>query len=75
MRGDEADVVCCAAVIRTVPLADVEQAMSELGQLGHDLPRACPHFGVVNTFLGWFAVDEVVCSERGEGVSVDLPRQ
>ena len=71
-RGDQADILCneCAALIRTVPLADVEAAVLEMSQTDKVCSAQCPHCGAVNTFPGWSAIDAFVCSECGKGVHV-----
>jgi hypothetical protein len=46
-RDDQADILCneCAAVIRTVPLAEVEAVMFEIAQTDAICSVRCPHCG------------------------------
>jgi hypothetical protein len=52
IRGDEADIVCneCGAVLRTVPVANVERALTELELTLEVASEMCPHCGSVNLF-------------------------
>jgi hypothetical protein len=69
---EQAEIVCneCAALIRSVPLSDVERAVRELAQTDTVCSAICTHCGAVNTFPGMTAIDAFVCFECGEGVSV-----
>jgi hypothetical protein len=72
MRGDQADIVCneCAAVVRTVPAADLKRTFDEM-ELSLDLTRErCPHCGAVNLFPGFSQVAAFVCKECGRGAAV-----
>jgi hypothetical protein len=62
VRGDQADILCneCAALIRTVPLADVEAAMLEMSQTDRVCSALCPHCGTVNTFSGWAVIEAFI---------------
>src|SRR6266852_4596172 len=72
-REDLADFVCneCGAVIRTVPLGDLEAAMLELAQTDTVCSAQCPHCGALNIFPGMSAItafrgNRSGCSEAGE---------
>ena len=71
--GDRADIRCneCDARIRTVPVADVEKAMSEIAQTDTSCSARCTHCGALNTFPGMSAIGAFICRECGE--SVDVP--
>jgi hypothetical protein len=72
VEGEQADIVCneCAAVIRTVPVADVERVVKELGQTDTICSARCTHCGAVSSFPGFATIDVFVCSECGEGNAV-----
>jgi hypothetical protein len=77
VEGDQAQIVCneCAAVIRTVPLADVERVVRELAATDAVCSAVCTHCGAVNTFPGWSAVEAFVCSACGGSGAVSNPVQ
>jgi uncharacterized protein (DUF983 family) len=76
VRGDEADILCneCGAVVRTVPAAEAAALMNglitEIAATAFSTAR-CPHCGALNTFPGFTFMEAFVCSECGEGVTVD----
>jgi hypothetical protein len=74
---DHADIRCneCDALIRTVPVADVEKAMTELAQTDAICSACCTYCGALNTFPGFSAIQAFTCSECGEGVRVVTPPQ
>jgi hypothetical protein len=76
IEGEMADIVCneCEAVIRTVPLADVERIVLELDATDAICSAVCTHCGAVNTFPGWTSIEAFV-SACGEGVTVSNPIQ
>ena len=80
VRGDQADITCneCGAVIQTVPAheaaAIMERLMMEVAA-GTICSARCPHCGALNTFPGLSAIDAFVCSECGEGVTIDNQAQ
>ena len=64
-RGDQADVICneCGALIRTAPVCEVERAMLALVQTDTICSARCPHYGALNTFPGWSAIEAFVCTK------------
>jgi hypothetical protein len=75
---DQAEIVCneCDAVIRTVPVSEVERVLLELVPEADAICSArCSHCGALNTFPGFSTVDAFVCSDCGEGVAVEHPVQ
>ena len=77
VNGDLADIVCneCEAVIRTVPLSEVEAVVLAMEKTDTICSAVCAHCGSVNMFPGLSVVDMFVCHECGEGVVVDNPVQ
>jgi hypothetical protein len=77
VKGDQAEILCneCLAVIRTVPLEDVEKVMAELAQTDTICSATCTHCGAVNMFPGFSSMMAFICSECGEGVVVTTPVQ
>jgi hypothetical protein len=77
VTGELAEIVCneCAAVIRSVPLADVERVVLELDETVAVCSAVCSHCGALNTFPGLSTIEAFVCSECGEGVHVSTPVQ
>jgi hypothetical protein len=75
--GELADIVCneCAAVIRSVPLADVERVVLEFDETDAVCSAVCTHCGELNTFSGWSTIEAFVCSACGQGVHVSNPAQ
>jgi hypothetical protein len=72
IRADHADIVCndCGAVVRTVPLNDLEKTLNEM-ELKLDLATAkCPHCQSVNLFPGFSRMLAFVCQTCGKGVSI-----
>ena len=70
VEGDQAEIICneCSAVIRTLPVADVERVMAELDQTDEICSARCPHCGAVNIFPGFSSMEAFICSQCGEGV-------
>jgi hypothetical protein len=62
-------------LIRTVPVVDVEKAMTELAQTDAICSASCTYCGALNTFPGFSAIEAFTCSECGEGVVVVTPPQ
>ena len=62
VRGDEAHLVCneCGAVLRSVPLADMNTAMLEMSA-GEMCSATCTHCGIVNIFAGFSAMLAFTC--------------
>jgi len=77
VRGDEADILCneCDAVIRTVPVVEVESVMLEMVKTDTICSAACTHCGALNTFPLFSAIQAFICRECGEGVDVVSPTQ
>jgi hypothetical protein len=72
IRGEAADIECneCAAVIRTVPAIELQQALTEM-ELALDLcSEICPHCRKVNLFPGFSEVRAYICKECGQPVQV-----
>ncbi len=66
--GDQADIVCneCEAIVRTVPVADLQQTFDEM-ELTLEMDSAmCPHCGAVNLFPGFSRILAFTCKECGE---------
>ena len=72
VRGDVAEIVCneCGAVVFTVPAKHAAAAMVQLAS-SEICSARCPHCRALNTFPGFSAIEAFICSERGEGVSVE----
>jgi hypothetical protein len=72
VEGGQADIVCneCAAVIRTVPVGDIERVVKDLAQTDTICSAHCTHCGAVNSFPGFATVDVFVCSACGESNEV-----
>jgi hypothetical protein len=51
-RGAEADLTCneCGAIVRTVPLAQVEQELPRMAMSGGICSSKCQHCGALQTF-------------------------
>jgi uncharacterized protein (DUF983 family) len=79
-RGDEAEIVCneCGAAVCTVRADEAAAVMNalitEIAATAFSTAR-CPHCGALNTFPGFTFMEAFVCSECGEGVTVDKPVQ
>jgi hypothetical protein len=72
IRGEEAEIVCneCAAVIRTVPAAELQQTLTEM-ELTLDCSSAlCPHCGAANLFPGFSRMIAFTCRECGRACYV-----
>ena len=71
-RGAEADIICneCLATIRTLPAADLDQALNELELALDAATEMRPHCGAVYLFPGFSVIKAFICSECREGVSV-----
>jgi hypothetical protein len=76
-RDGQAEVLCneCAAVIRTVPLEDVDAVMTELAGTDVFCSAVCQHCGAVNTFPGMTAIEAFICRECNQGVAVPASTQ
>ena len=74
-QDDQAEILCneCLAVVRTVPIPDVEKVMAELVQTDTICSAKCTHCVAVNMFPGFSAMLAFICSECGEGVKVNTP--
>jgi hypothetical protein len=53
-RGDQADIVCneCNAIVRTVPVADLERTLREMELQGDVASAICPRCGAVHLAPG-----------------------
>ncbi len=76
LRGDEADLMCneCEAVIRTVPAAEIDQALAELARPvapNGICSYTCPNCGTNRTFPGFSSMIAFVCSECGQSVNIE----
>jgi hypothetical protein len=71
-RDGQADLTCneCSAVVRTVPIADVERQLLQIAMSGGIASARCQHCGALQTFPGFDSIDAFVCTECGEGNSV-----
>jgi hypothetical protein len=72
-RGDDADLVCneCNALIRTVPLTEVDQALAQLASSDEICSARCPCCGALNVFQGFSVMHAFACRECGEGVAIE----
>ena len=72
VRDGQADILCneCAAVIRTVPLGDVESTMLDLSKTDVICSARCNNCGALNTFPHFASIEAFICTECGEGVVV-----
>lgn len=70
-RGEVTDIICneCGAVIRTVPVADVERALVDLSMTTISTAR-CSRCGAIQTFPGFSSVEAFVCQECGLGTAI-----
>lgn len=73
VRENYADIICneCDAVIRIIPVAEVENTLRELARTDAICSVPCSHCGAVTTFPGWRAIGAFVCPECGRGAVVD----
>jgi hypothetical protein len=73
-NGDQAEIVCneCSALIRTVPVDEVEAVMALMAS-SEICSARCPCCGALNTFPGFSMIEAYVCTECGEGVTIDTP--
>jgi hypothetical protein len=73
----EADILCneCGTVIRTLPVGAVKAAILEMAQTDTICSARCTHSGALNTFLRFSTIEAFICSECGQGVSVNTPLQ
>ncbi len=71
-RGDQIDIVCneCAAILRTVQVADIRTTFDAMEASLDVASEKCPHCGQVNLFPGFSRMLAFVCRECGEGVSL-----
>jgi hypothetical protein len=76
-RGDEADLVCneCGALVRTVPIADVERTLLQMALSQGFCTATCPHCGARNSFPGFTGIEAHICRDCGEGVVAKRPIQ
>ena len=75
IRGDDAEIVCneCAAVVRTVPAADLRGALDEM-ELELDFDTAkCAHCGAVNVIPGFSRILAFRCKACGKGNTLNQP--
>ena len=72
VRQDYADIICneCETLVRTVPVAEVENTFRELARTDMICSAPCPHCGALNSFPGWSSIQAFICRECGKGVSV-----
>ena len=70
IRGDQADIVCneCGTVLRTVPVANVGQTLTELELTLEVASEVCPHCGSVNLFPGFSRMLAFNCRQCGKAV-------
>jgi hypothetical protein len=70
IRGDQADIVWneCGAVLRTVPVANVGQTLTELELTLEVASEVCPHCGWVNLFPGLSRMLAFSCRHCGKAV-------
>jgi hypothetical protein len=70
MRGDEADIVCneCDAVVRTVPAAELQQTLTEMGLTLDVCTEQCQHCGAANVFPGFSVMMAFTCQQCGKVV-------
>ena len=73
VHEDEVDILCneCSALIRAVPVSDVESTMRTLGQFETICSVRCPHCGAVNSFPYFSSMLAFRCSECGSFVEVN----
>jgi hypothetical protein len=69
-RGDEADIICgeCDALIRTVPVADLERVITEMELSLATSSEQCPHCRSVNILTGFSSVMAYTCRNCWEFV-------
>ena len=72
MNGGIAELRCneCGVVLRTIPAAEVDNAMLELSS-GDICSATCPHCGMPNIFPGFSSMLAYRCRHCGEGVEVE----
>ena len=72
IRGHQADIVCneCAAVIRTVPVADLQRTLDTMELALNSCTELCQHCGKVNVFPGFSRMTVFTCRECGEPLSL-----
>src|SRR5689334_19187469 len=77
LSGDQATILCneCGAVIKTVPIDDLERTMLEMAQTDTICSALCTHCGAVNSFPRFSVIEAFTCSECGAGVVVRTPVQ
>ena len=64
----------CGAVIRRMPLGEVEKILRELAQTEEVCTARWSHRRALNTFPGFKSIESFICSECG-GVVVDVSLQ
>jgi predicted RNA-binding Zn-ribbon protein involved in translation (DUF1610 family) len=76
-RGTRAEIICneCGDVICAVAPEEVDQVLLELVRTQQACSAMCPHCGSVNIFPGMSEIRAYVCSQCGEGVSVETTVQ
>ncbi len=70
IRDTQVEITCnaCAAVIRTVAVADLQRTLDEM-ELALDLCTAmCPYCRSINVFPGFSSINTYTCSQCGRGV-------
>src|SRR4051794_25414544 len=78
LDGEQARIVCneCEAVLKTVPIAEVEEALRGFRAFGDVCTsEKCPHCGELNVFPGWRTMFAFVCQHCGQGVALETPVQ
>ena len=70
IHGSRAEILCneCGAVVRTLPAAELQQALNEMELTLDVCTEMCPHCGKVSVFSGYSRMDVYICPECGEPV-------
>jgi hypothetical protein len=71
-RDGRADFICndCGAVVRTVPLAEVDAIVEQMrADKGEGVALVCPHCGKTNEFPGYSQMFAFTCRHCGKAVS------
>ena len=73
----DVDLMCneCAAVLRTVPVTEVEAPLLRMSMEQGVCSETCPVCGELNVVPGWTAMEAFTCRFCGSGVKVDQPVQ
>jgi hypothetical protein len=78
VEGDQVRLVCneCGAVTATITTEQFKAGYVPEKLRSEELTTAqCPRCGAMNTFPGFSSIDAFICSECGEGVSIERPIQ